>query len=207
MTSSGAGRAPRGIIIFFIKAAVLFVIWKSLYLLWLRPQGTLDAPLTYAVGTSTIGLLNFFSGHDDFKGVRSFPKDGAEDATEEGNEPGGIVDVYRNGENTLRIATACNGLEIMVLYAGFLFCFPGAPARRRWTFLGAGLAMVFLLNIIRCSLLVWIFIRYRKYLDFSHHFLFTFIVYACVFLLWYWYALPRPDVAPGKARLDQRKGL
>jgi exosortase family protein XrtF len=201
VTSSRAVRAPRGIIVFFIKAAVLFVIWKSLYLLWLRPQGLLDAPLTSAVGASTVGLLNLFSHHDAFKGVRSFPKD-----DEEGAEPGGVVDVYRNGENTLRIASACNGLEIMVLYAGFLFCFPGAPARR-WRFLGMGLALIFLMNIIRCALLVWIFIRYRAYLDFSHHFLFTFIVYACVFLLWYWYARTPPAGAPVKARLDQRNGL
>jgi exosortase/archaeosortase family protein len=184
-SSSHTLKAPRGIIVFFVKAAVLFIVWKLLYLLWLRPQGTLDAPLTFAVGTSTVGLLNLFSHHDDFKGVRSFPKDGME----EGTEPGGVVDVYRNGENTLRIATACNGLEIMVLYAGFLFCFPGARGRR-WTFLGVGLALIFLLNIIRCALLVWIFIRYRQYLDFSHHFLFTFIVYICVFLLWYRYARP-----------------
>jgi len=186
-------KAPRGIIVFFVKAAVLFIVWKSLYLLWLRPQGTLDAPLTYAVGSSTVGLLNLFAHQDDFKGVRSFPKDGME----EGTEPGGVVDVYRNGENTLRIATACNGLEIMVLYAGFLFCFPTAGPSRRWTFLGGGLALIFVLNIIRCALLVWIFIRYRKYLDFSHHFLFTFIVYAFVFLLWYRYARPRrPAVRP-----------
>jgi len=185
-SSSHTIKAPRAITVFFIKAAVLFIIWKSLYLLWLRPQGTLDAPLTYAVGTSTVGLLNLFSHHDDFKGVRSFPGEG----TEEGTEPGGVVDVYRNGENTLRIATACNGLEIMVLYAGFLFCFPASGPSRRWTFLGLGLALIFVLNIIRCALLVWIFIRYRQYLDFSHHFLFTFIVYGFVFLLWYWYARP-----------------
>jgi len=191
VSSSHTVKAPRGIIIFFVKAAVLFIVWKSLYLLWFRPQGTLDAPLTFAVGTSTVGLLNLFSHHDTYKGVRSFPKDGME----EGTEPGGVVDVYRNGENTLRIATACNGLEIMVLYAGFLFCFP-AVASRRWTFLGVGLALIFLLNIIRCALLVWVFIRYRQYLDFSHHFLFTFIVYACVFLLWYKFA----SVKPGAGR-------
>jgi len=192
-SSSHAVKAPRSIIVFFVKAAVLFIVWKSLYLLWLRPQGTLDAPLTFAVGTSTVGVLNLFSHHDDFKGVRAFPKVGME----EGTEPGGVVNVYRNGENTLSIATACNGLEIMVLYAGFLFCFPAASRSRRWTFLGVGLALIFLLNIFRCALLVWIFIRYRKYLDFSHHFLFTFIVYACVFLLWYRYsrpARPRPQM-------------
>jgi len=184
-------KAPRAIIVFFVKAAILFIIWKMLYILWLRPQGILDASLTTAVGTSTAGVLNLFAEHSAFKPVRSFPVAG----TEEDAEPGGVVDIYLNGEHTLRIASACNGLEIMILYAGFLFCFPNSSLSRRWTFLGIGLALIFLLNIIRCALLVWIFLRYRQYLDFSHHFLFTFIVYTCVFLLWYRYATVR-IVAP-----------
>jgi exosortase/archaeosortase family protein len=155
-----------------------------LYTLWLRPQGILDAPLTAAVGASTVEVLNLFADHENFKAVRSFPATGPE----EDAEPGGVVDIFRNGENTLRVATACNGLEIMILYAGFLFCFPAVRSSRRWSFLVAGLGIIFLLNIVRCALLVWIFIRYRQYLDFSHHFAFTFIVYSCVFLLWYKYA-------------------
>jgi exosortase/archaeosortase family protein len=178
---------PRVIILFFAKAAVLFIIWKMLYVLWLQPHGILDAPLTVAVGKSTVGMLNLFADHSNFKSVRSFPRAGKE----EDAEPGGVVDIYRNGENTLSIASACNGLEIMVMYAGFLFCFPSVNARRRWIFLSLGWAVIFALNIIRCTLLVWIFVRYRAYLDFSHHFLFTFIVYGCVFLLWYKYAAPR----------------
>jgi exosortase/archaeosortase family protein len=191
---SHALKAPRTIIVFFVKAAILFIIWKMLYMLWLRPQGILDAPLTTAIGTSTAGVLNLFAEHSDFQPVRSFPVAGPE----EDAEAGGVVDIYRNGENTLRIASACNGLEIMVLYAGFLFCFPAASPSRRWTFLGIGLALIFLFNIIRCALLVWIFLRYRQYLDFSHHFLFTFIVYICVFLLWYKYATMR-IVAPSSS--------
>jgi exosortase/archaeosortase family protein len=191
---SHALRAPRTIIVFFVKAAILFIIWKMLYMLWLRPQGILDAPLTTAIGTSTAGVLNLFAEHSDFQPVRSFPVAGPEEDV----EAGGVVDIYRNGENTLRIASACNGLEIMVLYAGFLFCFPAASPSRRWTFLGIGLALIFLFNIIRCALLVWIFLRYRQYLDFSHHFLFTFIVYICVFLLWYKYATMR-IVAPSSS--------
>lgn len=134
------------------------------------------------VGVSTVAVLNLFAGESKYTAVRAFPPPDAEGET----APGGVIDIYRNGENTLRIANACNALEVMILYAGFLFCFP-APASRRYGFLGAGLLMIFLINIIRCALLVWIFLRYRQYLDFSHHFAFTFIVYSCIFLLWYRY--------------------
>jgi exosortase/archaeosortase family protein len=170
--------------------------------LWLRPQGILDAPLTVAVGVSTSGVLNLFADHSQFKSIRSFPVAGPE----EDAEPGGVVDIYRNGENTLCIATACNGLEIMILYAGFLFCFP-APAKRRWAFLGVGLGMIFLLNVIRCALLVGIFLRYRAYLDFSHHFAFTFLVYASVFLLWYKYAKLKPSSKPWITPVEENNGF
>ncbi|HEY4208410.1 MAG TPA: archaeosortase/exosortase family protein [Puia sp.] len=187
---------PRVIIVFFVKAAILFIVWKMLYILWLRPLGILDAPLTSAVGASTVAVLNLFADQANFKAVRSFPADDPE----EDAESGGVVDIFRNGENTLRVATACNGLEIMILYAGFLFCFPGAGSSRRWSFLGIGLAIIFLLNIIRCALLVWIFLRFREYLDFSHHFVFTFIVYSCVFFLWYKYARFNPRMSHGSHR-------
>ena len=110
MDYSHALRAPRTIIVFFVKAAILFIIWKMLYMLWLRPQGILDAPLTTAIGTSTAGVLNLFAEHSDFQPVRSFPVAGPEEDV----EAGGVVDIYRNGENTLRIASACNRLKIMV---------------------------------------------------------------------------------------------
>lgn len=163
-----------------------------LYMLWLRPQGILDGPLTAAVGASTVEVLNLFADHTRFKAVRSFPAAGPE----EDAGSGGVVDIFRDGEDTLRIASACNGLEIMVLYAGFLFCFPTARSRRRWAFLGAGLGIIFVLNLLRCALLVWIFLRYRQYLDFSHHFAFTFVVYSCVFLLWYKYAKRAGGLSP-----------
>ena len=94
------------------------------------------------------------------------------------------TDIYRSGERTLRIANACNGLELMVLYIGFILCFP-APAARKWKFVLGGIALICLLNVLRCTGLVLIFVHYRKYLDFSHHFLFTFVVYLLIFLLWF----------------------
>jgi len=163
------------------------------YLLWLMPRGILDSPLTYTVGVSTVATLNLFAVHSRFTAVRAFQVLELDGGTESGN----VTDIYYNGQNTLRIANACNGLEVMVLYAGFLFCYPGSTSRR-FSFLAAGILLIFILNIIRCALLVWIYLHYRQYLDFSHHFAFTFVVYAFIFLLWFRYtrnaipARPRP---------------
>jgi exosortase/archaeosortase family protein len=176
--------------LFFIKAVLVFVGWKLLYLLWLMPKGILDTPLTHCVGAATVVTLNVF-GDGQFSGVPGWETQHLDG----GEVSGSVVDIYYRGQNTLRIANACNGLELMVLYGAFLFCYPGSP-RRRWSFLGLGLCLIFLMNILRCALLVWIFLRYRKYLDFSHHFFFTFLVYACIFLLWWRYTVKTKQDVP-----------
>jgi exosortase/archaeosortase family protein len=174
---------------FFIKAVLLFIGWKLLYLLWLMPKGILDTPLTHSVGAATVFTLNVFGG-GHFTGVPGWETQ----QLDGGQVSGSVVDIYYKGQNTLRVANACNGLELMVLYGAFLFCYPGRPGRR-WAFLGGGLVLIFLMNVVRCALLVGIFLRYRQYLDFSHHFFFTFLVYACIFLLWWRYTMkPKSDV-------------
>ena len=97
---------------------------------------------------------------------------------------GTVVAIYKNGEKTLTVADPCNGLELMVLYLGFLVCFP-APLNRKLLFGVTGCVLICLINILRCSALVGIFVHYRAYLDFSHHFVFTFLVYLVIFMLWY----------------------
>jgi len=166
--SGGGVRIPRPVVIFFIKAFLLFVVWKALYIFLLLPGRVLDGPLTRFVGNATVGMMNMTEGRRVYSAVE----------VKEG------MDIRRNGEQTLRVADACNALELMVLYAGFILCFP-APGRRRGIFIFAGCLLITLFNVLRCMALVWIFVHYRAYLDFSHHFLFTFLIYAFIFLLWY----------------------
>jgi exosortase/archaeosortase family protein len=181
---------PRMVRSFFIKAILVFIAWKLLYLLWLMPKGILDTPLTHLVGAGTVATLNVFGG-GGFTGVPGWETQ----QVDGGQVSGSVVDIYDGKENTLRIANACNGLELMVLYGAFLFCYPGS-AGKRWRFLALGIGLILLMNIVRCALLVWIFLRYRAYLDFSHHFFFTFLVYACIFLLWWRYTQkPKPHVS------------
>jgi len=173
-------RVPGSIGFFFIKAIGLFIAWKVAYLAYLRPKRILDEPLTHAVGVSTTKVLNGLAHTGRYTVVRAF------DSTEMdgGTVSGYVMDIYRNGVNTLRVTDACNGLELMVLYLGFLICFPAPLARKLW-FAGIGVLSIFVLNVIRCTALMWISLHYPTYLDFSHHFVFTFIVYAFIFFGWF----------------------
>ncbi len=165
----------------------MFVVWKALYLFWLRPIEFPDRPLTKALASCTSGLLNLGAGPRLYRTRDVLDSVWVDDVVIA--RP--AVDIYRGGDATLRVANECNGLELTVLYIGFLICMPGlrgSSTGRKWKYAVAGSAIIFLLNILRCALLVLIFVYERAYLDFSHHFLFTFIIYAVTFLLWYRYA-------------------
>jgi len=180
------GSIPRPVTLFFARALAFFLAWKILYLLWLLPTRVLDEPLTRLVGVSTAAMLNLPAGGGAYTVRKAFDSQNVDG----GVVSGYVMDIYYNGQKTLRIADACNGLELMVLYAAFLFCYPGRRIRRL-LFLFAGIGMIFVLNVIRCSLLIRIYLYNRRYLDFSHHFVFTIVVYSFIFLLWYFYTRDR----------------
>jgi exosortase family protein XrtF len=171
---------PGPVILFFAKAVLLFVLWKGLYLSLLLPQRTLDEPLTGFIGRSTANVLNACTQGAPYS-VRAAIDTADNDGTP---VPGRVMDIYRHDRKTLRVADACNGLELMVLYIGFLICFPGR-LKKKISFAVIGFVLIYVLNVIRCAVLVQIFIYYNEYLDFSHHFLFTFLIYILIFLLWF----------------------
>lgn len=177
---------PRSAVNFLIKALILFVVWKAAYFYILLPKRVLDDPLTQSVGMATKGVLNLFSASPHYTAIKTIEKVHGD----KGVLSFSVVDIYRDGKMALSIWDPCNALEVMVLYAGFIICFP-ATLRRKLIFIPVGLILIYLLNIIRCASLVLIAIYYNAYLNFSHHFLFTFVVYAFIFLLWYFFTKNR----------------
>jgi exosortase/archaeosortase family protein len=171
---------PKPVRLFFLKGCVVFIVWKSLYLFFLLPNRVLDGPLTYAVGKGTIRALNFITFSHNFS---------AEKGVLEHNEFGTIriepiMQIDAQNRKALAVADACNGLELIVLYLGFIVCFPSGISRKS-VFSVAGIALIYICNVLRCSSLVLIYLRYPAYLSFSHHYVFTFLVYAFIFYLWY----------------------
>ncbi len=176
-------RIPRAVYLFFIRVFVLFIAWKSIYLYFLLPKRVLDGPLTYTVGLGTTKTLNFLTQSNDFttkSGISRFEGEGGVSYEQE-------MDIYYKREKVLEIADACNALELLVLYTGFIVCFP-SKISRKLAFIFSGIIMIYILNLFRCAFLTLIVLHYPNYLDFSHHFLFTFVVYGFIFLLWYIFA-------------------
>jgi exosortase/archaeosortase family protein len=170
---------PKPVKEFLLKAAALFVVWKAVYLLFLLPGRVLDRPLTYVIGKGTAASLNLISRPADYSAVSTIHPKGLGN---EGMEP--VMAIRRNQDTLLSIADVCNGLELLVLYAGLILCLP-ASRYRKFAYILGGILLIEIINVIRCTGLVLIYLHRPQYLDFSHHYLFTFVVYAFIFWLWY----------------------
>ncbi len=158
-------RIPVAVRRFLLRATIMFVTWQLLYNLWLVKTGIPDTFLTKLTADGTAKVLSWF-----FKGVAS--------------EPFGYKMVISIANSyVIGIAAPCNALEIYVLYVAFLFCFP-ANLRRRLLFILTGIPTIFWANIFRCVLIAMLNIYHSGWVDFSHHYLFTTLVYLLVFGLW-----------------------
>jgi exosortase/archaeosortase family protein len=173
-------QVPGSVKSFSLKAVLLFIAWKALYLLVLLPGRVLDKPLTYVIGVGTTKTLNAVSHSGDYWTVAGVnPKKDGDTWVE---EP--VMHINRYDQRVLSIADVCNGLEVMVLYAGLILCLP-ATIKRKLLYILPGIVCIEILNVIRCAALAEIYLTHPEYLDFSHHYLFTFLVYAFIFWLWF----------------------
>ncbi|HMH20227.1 MAG TPA: archaeosortase/exosortase family protein [Puia sp.] len=167
---------------FLLKSVILFIAWKIVYLTLLLPSRVLDQPLTAAVGISTGKTLNLISHTKDYSAGSGVNWKEGEPGTKPVTEMATIV--YFQNERILSVADVCNGLELMVLYAGFIICLPSG-VRRKMAFISGGLALIFLVNILRCSALALIYRHYHEYTDLFHHYVFTLLIYGLIFWLWF----------------------
>lgn len=90
------------------------------------------------------------------------------------------------GDGNLYVGDGCSGLELFLLFAGFILIMPGSMRNKLW-FLPVGLALILALNIVRIVLLVLIHHYRPEWLYFNHKYTFVVIVYGAVFLLWMWW--------------------
>lgn len=155
---------PENVRPFIIRAAILIAAWELLYNFILKPSGIPDDQLTRIVQVGAMKLLSFFY-------------------TDIGEDDNVII---LNGSRAVSIARQCNGLELIVLYLGFIFCLPTNP-KRMILFGVIGVLVIYILNIIRTAVLAVMYDVNHSMTDFAHHYVFKIIIYAVVFLGWVLY--------------------
>lgn len=173
---------PEPIRLFLGKALLFFVVWKIVYVGFLLDSKILDYPLTTHVGEASTEILNRFSPMSGFKTVRELKTtvyEGEYVSREASN-------IYHNDKEVLHIADVCNGLELIVLYIGFIVCMP-SNFWRKILYIICGAIILDFVNISRCIGLIYLREYYEYYFHFAHKYLFKTTVYGVTFLLWMLY--------------------
>jgi len=175
---------PLPIRLFLGKALLFFVIWKLVYNVFLIDSKYLDHKLTSHVGESSVIVLNnslkSMSGFTAVRELDSYTYQG-EKVTNE------ITAIYHNEDKILNIANVCNGLELMILYIGFIVCMP-STFLRKLKYIVIGVAILDLVNIIRCVGLIYLREYFQVYFQFAHHYLFNAIIYTSTFIIWMYFS-------------------
>ena len=174
---------PAPIRLFLGKALLLFVAWKIIYSFFLYDSQYVDHRLSTHVGEASTYVLNNYTFLDGFttkRAIRSTVYDGVRREHE-------VSNIYHHDKKVLHIANSCNGLELMVLYIGFIVAMPSRIWRKIY-YIILGVLVLDFINILRSTGLIYLREYFHAYFDFAHHYLFKITIYATTFLIWMLYA-------------------
>lgn len=158
--------------IFLAKAAVMYLIYQGLDA-WVMPtNGVIKHAISFGIASVSAAVLGLF-GYNAHAETVQVQYNG----------------IFLNGKVVVWIEDGCNGLVLMALFAGFVIAYPGPWKKKLW-YVPAGLALVYVCNIIRCVALALLnqMVNNAKLskstFDFNHKYLFTTILYLIIFGLW-----------------------
>jgi exosortase/archaeosortase family protein len=184
-TKSILNTIPTEIRTFLIRAGVIFITWKLLYHLLLFPTRFPDKQLTQLTAAAT-SIVYTTLNNNTTAVYRETVKPGRYNK----NAVVSVAVIYINNKRGIGIADGCNGLELYVLYIGFLFCFP-FHLKRKLIYTLFGICGIFIMNTLRCYGLTYLFLHNYSIAEFAHHYLFKIIIYAAIFFTWTKYAKPQ----------------
>lgn len=163
---------PYPIKLFLVKVAAFYISWSLLYAFVLHPHRIVDAFLTRNLGMLTAGLVQFIIPDHTVKVIH--------DAL--------TSSLFIDGGLNIFILDGCNGFELYVLYVGFILCFP-FKNKSTLVYIALGLLSIFLLNLLRCTVLSYLKFHEVTYFNIIHHYIFTIVVYSFICALWYRYLI------------------
>ncbi|WP_372756519.1 archaeosortase/exosortase family protein [Mariniflexile sp.] len=172
-------KIPLPIRLFLGKAVLFFIVWKIIYGVFFVNTNSLDTILTSHVADASVFVLNNFTSMDNFEAVSEVYEEtfGGEVVLNKAST------IYHNNYIVLNIADACNGLELIVLYIGFIVCMPSKFLRKA-LYIAIGIILLDIANILRCVGLIYLREYYHAYFEFAHHYIFKIVVYSVTFLIW-----------------------
>ena len=169
---------PKPIKKFALRGLLIFILWETIYISFLEPNRIVDKPLTEMVGNLTVwGLDKIYPNHEFY--IRSLKTLIITDIEFESES----IKLMMGNQKLIGIADSCNGLNLYILFFGFILAFPSS-IQKKIVFGIVGILIVFSTNVLRCIGLSIIQIHYPHFMFYAHHYVFKIITYAVVFFLW-----------------------
>lgn len=154
-------------LMFLAKFLGIYFIGNILYGFYIESYGEQADAITEWVAHQSAGVL-------ELKGF---------DVALKPNPQGPTVLLTEDDKVILSVFEGCNGINVMVVFAAFLFAFGGPWWKMMW-FLPLGVLIIHLANLFRISLLYYTAIHEPRYFYYFHKYFFTAILYFVVFALW-----------------------
>ncbi len=152
---------PSPIRTFVLKAFGIFVLWYVLYELWLLPDGQLDHWVALKVIDGT-AFLTKLMGFEVWM-------------------QGRVLTIA--GNNSIEMVNGCTGISAIGLFLGFIWAYQGQN-RSRLYFSLLGIAIIYLVNVIRIVTLMLMQELVPQFFDYTHDYSTTIIFYLVIFFLW-----------------------
>ena len=158
-------RIPKAVKVFAFRGVVLILLWNIVYKLLLEPSGVPDVAMCHFFCNITAKSMSVF-----YPGC--FVRD---------------VTVFVNNRPVINIFPACNGLDLLVIYVGFIMCLP-TNGKRMLKYILWGSIAICVINYLRFVAISYMVLQRMTITGFAHHYIFTLIVYGFIFLLWRQYS-------------------
>ncbi|HEY3406231.1 MAG TPA: exosortase family protein XrtF [Ohtaekwangia sp.] len=153
--------------IFLGKFLGIYIAGNLLYGVFVESFGNQPDVVTSSVSYQASVILSWF-------GEQSSATNSTEKPT---------VLLQRSGHTVISVYEGCNGINVMIVFIAFVLAFSGKK-KMIVPFIGIGLLILHISNLIRILLLYYVAISFENYFYFVHKYLFTAALYVVVFVLW-----------------------
>jgi exosortase family protein XrtF len=157
----------RQIVVFVSTALILLALWVLMTTVFPQTVASWHAAIIRPQADVTSFVLKLFGYHVD----QDYMVNGCEARI-----------VFARG-GYVCLGTGCSGLELFLLFTGFILLMRGSLLNKLW-FIPAGMLAILVLNVIRLVVLSVIYYHTPEYLEFNHKYTFVIVVYGAIFGMW-----------------------
>ena len=154
-------------ILFLARFLGVYIIGNILYGLYIVSFDIAD-PVTQLVSDHTVGLLRLFG--QDVTSLLAI------------NRPTTILQL--EGMGVIEVYEGCNAINVSILFVAFQIAYKGS-LKNTIVFSIFGLISIYIFNLLRLAGLFYVALYFPDQMFLMHKFVFTGVIYAFIFGLWY----------------------